>query len=552
MIIKEFSHDLQLKNSKQTEDPIILIQQFFIPEDKQRYDEIKYCLQKNVENPFISEIHLLNEKIYSNEELGITSKKIIQYDVKRRLHYSNIFDYVEVINKKCYVVFSNSDIEIDISIYKLNYSLLSSKKLFMGLLRYNKNEQNEIKQYTNRNGIVIGDSQDTWIFHSNFNIQRNHIKIFDFYFGIPGCDNKLLYLLKILGFQILNTPKKIITIHHHNSKERSYNNDNNIIKMPYYFSIPYGYYDRINSPTNFEDNNKLYHYIFEKFTKNKNFIIPRMAGCENVLVKKYYDFFDYYRRQGKNQNIFKDNQLHTYFGKDMIHVLKNNAGIQINEINEINDITIYSKLFLESFKNSDLYFAWTKYEKNYSKYHELVFEKIPRDTLWAFTLDIFHYIHYEPWTLALRGRKILIISSFNESIREKIEIREKIYGIDLFPECSFIFLKPPQTQGTNKSRAFHVELNEFTKKIKNVKDNFDIALVSAGGYGNLICNEIFKMGRSSIYVGGVLQMYFGIYGERWQRERSDIMNMYKNSYWSRPKETERPANYENIEDACYW
>ena len=139
----------------------------------------------------------------------------------------------------------------------------------MGLLRYNKNEQNEIKQDTNMNGIVFGDSQDTWIFHSNYNIQKNHRKIFDFYFGTPGCDNKILYLLKILGFQILNTPKKIITIHHHKSKERSYHNNYNKIKEPHYLSIPYGYYDRINSPTNFEDNNKLYHYILKNLLKMK-------------------------------------------------------------------------------------------------------------------------------------------------------------------------------------------------------------------------------------------------------------------------------------------
>jgi hypothetical protein len=60
------------------------------------------------------------------------------------------------------------------------------------------------------------------------------------------------------------------------------------------------------------------------------------------------------------------------------------------------------------------------------------------------------------------------------------------------------------------------------------------------------------MGKSAIYVGGVLQMYFGIYGERWLRERSDIMRMYLNKHWSRPKENERPKNYKEVEKSCYW
>ena len=39
---------------------------------------------------------------------------------------------------------------------------------------------------------------------------------------------------------------------------------------------------------------------------------------------------------------------------------------------------------------------------------------------------------------------------------------DKIYdGVTLFPECSFVFLKPPQTQGNNPSKVFHEELDDF-------------------------------------------------------------------------------------------
>jgi hypothetical protein len=54
------------------------------------------------------------------------------------------------------------------------------------------------------------------------------------------------------------------------------------------------------------------------------------------------------------------------------------------------------------------------------------------------------------------------------------------------------------------------ELDIFCQKLDNCLNGCDVALVSAGGYGNLICNEIYKRGVSSVYVGGVLQMYFGI------------------------------------------
>ena len=96
------------------------------------------------------------------------------------------------------------------------------------------------------------------------------------------------------------------------------------------------------------------------------------------------------------------------------------------------------------------------------------------------------------------------------------------------------------------------EINKFFNRLDDIKDTYDIALVSAGGYGNLICSHIFKSGKSSIYVGGVLQMYFGLLGTRWLKERPDIVRLYLNKYWSRPKESEKPKNHNNIEGSCYW
>ena len=128
----------------------------------------------------------------------------------------------------------------------------------------------------------------------------------------------------------------------------------------------------------------------------------------------------------------------------------------------------------------------------------------------------------------------------------------KIYNIDLFPNCSFVYLKPPQTNGTNESRDFKVELDEFSKEINKIKDQFDIALVSCGGYGNLVCNHIYDIGKSAIYVGGVLQMYFGILGNRWVQERPDILRLYLNEKWHRPEAEERPKGFEKIENSCYW
>ena len=113
----------------------------------------------------------------------------------------------------------------------------------------------------------------------------------------------------------------------------------------------------------------------------------------------------------------------------------------------------------------------------------------------------------------MRGKRVLIISSFIDSYKKKVAdgILDKIYGIDLFPECELLFLKPPQTQGSNPSEEFDVELERFAKQIEGIKDQFDVALCSCGGYGNLVCGKIFEMGKSAIYVGGVFaDVFWGI------------------------------------------
>ena len=68
-----------------------------------------------------------------------------------------------------------------------------------------------------------------------------------------------------------------------------------------------------------------------------------------------------------------------------------------------------------------------------------------------------------------------------------------------------------------------------------------------------LCNYIHKNHqKSAIYVGGVLQMYFGVLGNRWLIERKEIVKLYCNEFWVRPKESERPKQFEMIENACYW
>ena len=536
------------KQDSKSENQIHLFTQFFISSNPQRNQEIKECLRKNAENPLIHTIHLLNERIYLPRELGTHSTKIKQVDIKARLKYKDVFQYIRTNEIKGYHVIANSDIFLDETLEKVRLSDIHQKRKMFALLRF---------EYNGVLSTIFGprfDSQDTWIFHSRFPIQESWEKAFWFELGQPGCDNKLLYLMKILGYDIYNDPLLVRTYHYHTSKHRTYG-QKDVIQEPWAVCVPARYdyrtmaslgidsthvSNQIKGKVTFEDNDKIHDYLLGKIDANQPFILPRISGIENNFA-----VFGRIAKMGVTPNIQN-------YVKRVLPAMKNNAGIQISNMNSFFK---YSDLYLSAFDHCEIYCGWEpqgNYIHHIAESHQYILDKYAKQIVWSFALDIFHYIFVRPWTHAFRGKRILVISTFAESIREKIPIREKIYGIDLFPECEITCIKPPQTQAGEPAREFDIELADFYMRLDAVKDTYDIALVSCGGYANPVCAHIYESGKSAIYVGGVLQMYFGILGKRWLKERPDIVRLFLNEHWSRPKPEERPQNCEAVEGGCYW
>ena len=529
-------------------DNIILITQFYIDKDNKRQKEILETLKYNVNNKNIDKILLFNEKIYNKNEMNLTDNdlnKITQINIGKRLKFGDIFNYIEDNKIKGYIIIANSDIFFDDNLFILfKTNLINEKKIF-SLLRFEHNKRG--------NNIFgpRGDSQDTWIFHSNYNINKEQSKIFNFELGIPGCDNHIIYLFMILGYKVYNEPYLIKTYHNHETQKRNYNNSTKRITKPWIRLIPVtenkdGFINRNNNWWRFniiEENLQLFNYIKNKLNNNKNFIIPRIAGVENNYAQIGMSIIN-------NKNV-GNNEMN--YIKNTIGTMKNNAGIKLSDINSI---VKYSQLYLQAFNKCDIYFEWDpwgdvyKYIKGSHDFININFKN--KERLWAFTLDIFHNIYNNPWTQSLKGKRLLIVSPFKKSFEEKLPVLKEIYGVDLFPDCSFIFIKPPQTQGDCESKEFDNELDDFINEVEKIKDEFDIALCSCGGYGNLVCSRIYDMNKSAIYVGGVLQMYFGVYGSRWMRERGAVLRLFMNKHWSRPKEEEQPDGFKKVEGSCYW
>ncbi|MHA2082202.1 MAG: hypothetical protein ACXABD_00470 [Candidatus Thorarchaeota archaeon] len=553
----DISKPLEIGDTSDTES-INVIYQFFIPNDRTRYKEIKECLMHNANNPHVDRVILFNERNYSSQELGIRDmSKVEQINIKKRLTFAETFRQIRARGISGYNIIINSDIFLDNTVSKLRFSNISKDKVMLAQLRHNYVSGTSFKS-----AKIFGprfDSQDAWIMHSNFNPTEEECKLFGFYFGTPGCDNKLVYLFKILGYEVINDPLAIKIYHLHEDMSRNYQHKplpppwglitaaniditNHISTLGIDVRMAYNHTNGYRSFQFNGDNILFGKYILNKLNKKQNFIIPRIAGIENN-----------YAIIGLNS---KDRPLQGYERQYIAQTsgnMKRNAGIKLSSIN---DVKLYSDLYFNAFRNCDLYTGWEPWGDVYkciTDSHNEVRKIFPdKKILWGFVFDIFHYIKAIPWTFTLRGKRILIISSFADSMREKDKIREKIYGVDLFPECKLLYIKPPQTQADEPSEGFNTELNKFRKRLDSISGNYDVALVAAGGYGNLICDHIYNTGHSAIYVGGVLQMYFGIVGQRWIRERSDVIRHYINEHWSRPTDDEKPKNYSVIERSCYW
>ena len=560
------------------QDPIHIFTQFFIHRDPARHKEIQFCLRKNCENPLVHKIHLLGERIYTMAEMGLSDKytnpqftnKIVQTVVGRRLRFQDVFSYIHANNILGYHVLINSDICFaDNALLNLQKSDIHLSKKMYALLRFEYNTSDPKKS------PIFGprfDSQDTWIFHSNFPIFLKEGKPFNFEFGRPGCDNKLIYLLQILGYEILNDPLFIKTYHVHKSQTRDYG-FKDVISQPWGMVVPANMDPLLMAPSlgvdprqislatrnfqdvQFGDNKVLFEYISQKIAKNKHFVIPRISGIENNFAV----FAHIIQTKGPAHT----GQLLEYI-KQWVPTMKSNAGIILPSMQSVIQ---FSEHYLKAFEYCEVMAGWEiygEYIKHISQSHAYIKQKYMTDAnnmiqkkldhkmIWTMALDIYHYIHSTPWTLALRGKRILLISPFEDTLREKIPVRSKIYGIDLFPDCEITTIRPPQTQAAEIGDEFIVEFERFKVRLDAIKDTYDVALVSCGGYANPVCAYLFECGKSAIYVGGVLQMYFGILGQRWLTDRPDVVRLYLNEHWSSPKNSEKPAGFNKVEGGCYW
>lgn len=452
---------------------IVIIQQFYIPKNVTRLQELQNCLKINCNNDKVDKIILLNEKLYSERELGVSHQKIQQVVVGSRLTFKHAMKYSQSL-ENTFVILCNMDIFFDDSVDILRRCDMKQTQKSYALLRYEYNGQKDL-----RSCKIFGprpDSQDTWIWHSKWSniVTEPLMKLLDYQLGLPGCDNKTIYTLSVAGFRVHNEPELIKTYHYHNSQYRPYITDNTIVPPPYYVLFPV----LVNSPPidpkhTFDitqENEELCNQLVEPF------IIPQLIDTHNNMIDKCW---------------------------------------------------VKEKHF-DAFKLCRCY-IWDKpwSQNNVSSYCD-VLAQYNKPKIYVNALNVLEtFVNKIPWTKKLKGKKLLLISDKIEFIQENKD--KEITSPSLFEGNQFVLIQYKKLDNLK-------EYMDITDKIRDNVDKFDVALINCGILSNALCAEIFKLNKSAIHVGELLPLYFGIYTFPQMKRFPHLFNVFMNNNWLKVKE----------------
>jgi hypothetical protein len=135
------------------------------------------------------------------------------------------------------------------------------------------------------------------------------------------------------------------------------------------------------------------------------------------------------------------------------------------------------------------------------------------------------------WTLLLKGKNILIISDYCDKLKNAMNYKEKIYNIDLFPECNIVIMDSPIIY--NNANTIQDIKEIFMKKINELQREIDVILIDMKYYSYLFVHEFYKLNKSCIQLDEDLKYYFGIYDNDFINNHKDILTKYLNEYWQK-------------------
>lgn len=266
--------------------------------------------------------------------------------------------------------------------------------------------------------------------------------------------------------------------------------------------------------------------LIKKHLKNNDIINVGRVGFLEIVSTYHYD---------TGQKIPEN-----YLGE-----LQKTAGVYGNCVDE------FCNIYIESIKTADIHAIWET-SGIVSESQEYILNKYNKNAVKILNKSVEPFYFDTPWSAELKDKKVLVINPFAKSFKEQYLKREKIWSnIEVLPKMKLTLYKNIQSAGGAGPHNNWVEsLNYMKEEISKL--DFDIALLGCGAYGMPLSSFIKTiLNKTSIYIGGGIQILFGVIGNRWLDSRQ-AAGKYFNEHWIRPSPEERPPAFYTIEGGCYW
>lgn len=214
----------------------------------------------------------------------------------------------------------------------------------------------------------------------------------------------------------------------------------------------------------------------------------------------------------------------------------------------------FGEMMVEDSKQVDILGSWLSDEKYLN-------EQL-KSTTKVHLMQLEPFWGTKPWSRALKGKKVLVVHPFAETIKTQYNKRHDLFlKDDTLPDFAFFeVVRAVQSIGGESSYKDWFEALDFMKS-EIEKHDFDVCLIGCGAYGFPLAAHVKRMGKQAIHLGGALQLLFGIRGNRWEDPNygvkewgipSGTYSGLSNEYWVRPSKEEKPKSAGQVEGSCYW
>ncbi|AVL94849.1 hypothetical protein ma463 [Moumouvirus australiensis] len=127
------------------------------------------------------------------------------------------------------------------------------------------------------------------------------------------------------------------------------------------------------------------------------------------------------------------------------------------------------------------------------------------------------------------GKKILVVGPFSKSIQLQKPNLNKLFKDYVYPNFELVTYNTYITYNDSNKPYISLPHNNWFETVdamcKDIsKLDFDIALLGCSSYALPIGSFIKGMGKKAIYMGGIVQVCFGVMGNRWIEESFYVNN----------------------------